>query len=509
MLSTAVDLSRISRVVGYKVYPANFEVITPYLPQRVVILGEANTAYQENLDETPFAFINAKQVGEKYGYGSPLHQMARILRPLSGDPIGGIPTIAIAQPEDDGATAGIYELGVTVATTVTKNATHKLYINGRDNIDGQYYSFTVPEDGDAGDVIDAIIDAVNGVMGSPVVASDGTTKVILTSKWKGATAVLNCRVETFGEGAGIVYAESSNTAGTGDAEIDDALATFGDNWNTLVVNAYGEAVFDVIELFNGVPDPQNPSGRYTPTSFKPALFFFGSVLGVKEDIELITNDAARIDQVSNVHCPAPNSEGFPWEAAANVVLICAITAQNYPHLDVGGQKYLDMPVPTDEDIGDFANYTGRDYLVKVGSSTVSLSAGKYMIQDLITTYAPEGDPTPKFRPVRDIIVDWNVAYNVLLLMQIYIQDKAIVPDNTPTKVSNTIKPKGVKQLFNELFSNLEGLALLADQSFSADNLQVGINEVNPARLDVAFKYKRTSTAHIVSTDAAVDFNYST
>ena len=52
------------------------------------------------------------------------------------------------------------------------------------------------------------------------------------------------------------------------------------------------------------------------------------------------------------------------------------------------------------------------------------------------------------------------------------------------------------------------LALIADVDFSIDSIQVGINESNPARLDFFNRYKRTSTAHIVSADASVDFNFS-
>jgi phage tail sheath gpL-like len=513
MISTAVDVTRVSRVLGYKVYPANFEVLTPYLPQRIVILAEANHANQAALDVSAYQFINSKEVGEKYGYGSPMHQIARILRPQSGDPLGGIATIAIAQQEATVSTAATYVLGVTVATTVTKTCQHTLFINGRSSIDGQTYTYTVEEGDDTADVVAKIAAAINGVMRAPVTATAGTGIVTIVAKWYGATGVLIVREETYGESAGIVYAETSNTDGTGAADISDALLLFGENWNTLVINSYGagaaNSIFEALEAFNGIPDPQTPTGRYTPTQFKPCLAFYGSLLADKDDLVAITNDEDRIDQVTNVLCPAPNSEGFPWEAAANVVRLVAPISQNFPHLDVGGKSYPDMPTPEDGDVGDFGDYNARDYLAQMGCSTVLLSAGKYTIQDLVTTYAPDGDPLPKFRFVRDLIVDWNVAYNSLLLMATYIWDKTIIPNNTPVNVADTIKPKGAKQLYTDMFKGLESLALLADSEFSKASLLVGINATNPARLDIFFRYKRTSTAHIVSNDAAVDFNYST
>ena len=506
-ISTAVDVTRVSRVVGYKVYPDNFQVNTPYLPQRIIVLGEANDANQSGLDTEPYEFISAKEVGDKFGFGSPLYMMARILRPLSGNPIGGIPTIAIAQASDVAATQAVYELGVTVATTVTKNATHTLIVNGRTEIDGQSYSFSVVKGQSASDVIASIISAVNNVIGSPVTASNGTTQVDLTSKWGGATAILSVSVETYGETAGVVYAEVDNTDGTGAVALTNALADFGENWNTLVINPYGSTFFTTLEDANGVPDPTNPSGKYTPTAFRPFMSFSGLTESDKDDVVTITNASARQSQVTNVMCPAPASLGFVFEAAANVVRLVAPIAQNSPHLDSSGKQYPDMPIPSDGDIGDFSDYDARDYMVKRGSSTVSLKNGKYTIEDLVTTYAPAGEVTPKFRFVRDLIVDWNVAYNKILLM-LDIQDKTIVPDNTPSAVAGVVKPKTIKQDFADLYENLAALALIADPDFSIENLVVGINGTNPARIDIASKYKRTSVAHIVSTDAAVDFNYS-
>lgn len=507
-ISTAIDLTRVSRVVGYKLKPANFSPNTPYLPQRIAVFGEANTANQSGLDTDPYEFINAAEVAEKYGYGSPLHQIARILRPISGNPLGGIPTVAYPQAEAGGATAGVYKLGVTVATTVTENATHKIYINGRDSIDGVSYDFPVVEGQSASDVRQSIIDAISNVIASPVTAVENVSDVDITTKWAGATATVNVRIETQGKSAGIVYAEVSNTAGTGTADISTALTLFAENWNTIVINPYGSSVFSTLETFNGIPDATNPTGRYVANVFKPFVALYGSVLSDKDDVVAVTNVSARKSQVTNVHCPAPNSEGEVWEAAANMCMTWAPIAQNNPHLDNSNQQYPDMPIPSDENIGDFSDYDARDYMVKRGSSTVNLKSGKYTVQDFITTYAPDGETPPKFRFVRDLNVDWNYAFSWLIIMDRDILDKTIVPDNTPASVSGTISPKQCKQLLISHINTMSRLALIADPDFSIDSIEVGINESNPARLDFFNRYKRTSTAHIVSSDAEVDFNYS-
>jgi phage tail sheath gpL-like len=502
--STAVSLDRISRVVGYKVKKANFGGITPNLPQRIAILGEANTANQGGIDETPFSFISASEVGAKYGYGSPLHLISRILRPISGNVLGGIETVIYPQPEGV-ATAGVYTLGVTVATTVTANVTHKLYINGRSNLDGVSYDLNLAIGDTQADVTQKIIDAVSNVLSSPVNAALAVQDVAFTSKWAGATAALNVRIDVGKNAAGVVYAEVSNVAGTGDPSIANALANFGNEWNTLVINPYGSAQFSALEAHNGVPDPDVPTGRYSATNFKPYVALFGSLLDTVAGIIAITDDNARKDQVTNVLCPAPNSEGFAFEAAANMIVTCALKFQNSPHLGNGGVSYNDMPIPSDKDIGDFADYNARNQMAKAGSSTVLLENGKYTVQDFATTYHPDGEVPAKFRKVRDLNINWNIAFGWNIRQTNDIWDKAITKDDEPVSVGDTISPKQGKQLIFSYADELVGKALIADAQFTKDSALVGINQSNPARLDTFFRVKITSTADIVSSDVEFDF----
>lgn len=506
-ISTAIDLTRVSRAVGYKVKSGIFSPSTPYLPQRIAVLAEANAANQSGLDENPIEFINAAEVAEKAGYGSPAYQIARILRPVTGNVLGGIPTVMYLIPSDGGATQAVFKLGVTVATTVTENATHKLIINGRNSIDGKAFTYNVVKGEDAAAVRAKIIDAVNAVLASPVTASLNVDDVDLTSKWGGKTAILSVEVDMQNKAAGVVYAEVSNTVGTGVVDISDALAKFGEEWNTTVINSFGEDQFDALEQFNGIPDPTSPTGRWIGDTFKPFMAFFGSTLSDKDDIALITDDAARKGQVTNVLCPAPNSKGFPFEAAANMAVAWNPIAQNEPHSSPGGKSYIDMPIPSNNDVGDFASYDGRDFLVKAGSSTAYLVAGAYQVQDLVTTYHPDSEPIPKFRYVRDVNIDMNMGYKWKLIMIDFIQDKAIVQDGKPVRVQNTISPKQVKQLISAHALQSEREALIVDADFTDDSALVEISGSNPARLDIFFRYKRTSTANIVSTDAEVDFAF--
>ena len=504
-ISTAVALDRISRIVGYQLTTANFAPDVPYLPQRIVILGEANTANQSGLAAEMYEFTTAKEVGDRYGYGSPLHQIARILRPQNGNLLGGIPTIASPQVTAVGAAATVIKIGVT--GTADANTTHKLIISGRDNVDGESYSFSVVI-GDTAAAIEAkIIDAIANVLGSPVTAADNAGDVDITTKWKGASSEeVNVTFDTGNEDAGLTYAEISKTPGTGVISLTDTLALWGNDWNTIVINPYLDQI-DELEVFNGVPDPTTPTGQYTSTIFKPFVSFFGSVLDTKAALIAITDAAARKNQVTNVLCPAPNSSAHTWEAAANVAAICAPIWQNSPHKPVSGKSYPDMPIPLDSDIDEMGVYDNRDYLVKRGCSTVNITNGKYTIEDLVTTYHPAGELIPQFRYPRNLNIDFNIRYMYLLLELINVLDHSIAASDQPIRVDGVVKPKQWKQILRDLADDLAEKNMIIDPDFMKESILVEISTTNPDRMNTFFKYKRSGTVRIASTTAQAGFAF--
>lgn len=503
-ISTAVGLERKSRTSGYKIKKGVFEPNTPNLPQLVAVLGEANTANQATLNTDPYEFTTAKEVGELYGFGSPLHQMARILRPNSGNGIGGIPTIIIPQLTDVSATATVNSW--TVTGTATANTTHSLVIAGRRNVDFSEYSYSIAKDDTPTIIAAKIADAVNGVLGAPVIATSNLGVVSLTTKWKGTTSSeLNTRISLGSQTAGLSYAQTAVTAGAGDVSIAAALQTFGDKWYTAVINPYGENEFDTLEAFNGVPDEINPTGRYEGQTFKPFMAYFGSTLDDKDAIAAITDAPARVEQVTNVLCPAPNSEGFSWEAAANVVRVFSRIMQDTPHLDINNKAYPDMPTPDNEIIGDMAIYNNRDFLVKKGASTVILDKSSYKVQDLVTTYHPEGENPLQYAYARNLNLDFNVAFGYQAIEETNVKDHVLVRDNQVTDVNNAIKPAEWKAVLSTYFDGLAERALINDPNFSKASLQVQVSDTNPDRFETAFRYRRTGIARIESTDVEAGF----
>ena len=506
-ISTAVELSRVSAITGYEIKGSLAGVKAGNLPIRIAILAESNTANQTGLP-TKLEFASAKAVGDVAGYGSPAHIIARILRPVSGDKLGGIPTILYPILEADTPTATVITISVT--GTATKAVDHKIILCGRDQIDGDSYSFSVAIGDTQEEITQKMADAINNVLSAPVIATITavTFELVLTSKWRGvSSAEVNASIDINNNAAGLTYAEDSKVAGTGLGSAADGTVNFGDEWNTFVINAVGadSATLNALELFNG--NANDGTGRYVPTVFKPFMSFFGNnAITTLAGITAITD--ARKLEMTNVFCPAPNSDGFSFEAAANVVFLYAKMAQDTPQSDPINLVYPDMPAS--DDIGEFSNPTSRDAMIKVGSSTVKLNSAKYQIVDLATTYHPTNEPATAtiFRWVRDIVVYMNIKYKYSLLYVIFVEGKTIVSDNKIVGAANTISPKRWKGVIaTQLSPQLQDDGLSADAEFMNENTAVQIGESNPNRFETNFKVKITGVARVGSNTIETLFNF--
>jgi phage tail sheath gpL-like len=504
-MSDAVGSTRISKVVGYEVRPGDFSQVTQNLPQRIVLLGQPNTTNESSIVENEVkAFITAQEVGNRYGFGSPLYNMMRILRPQSGGGVGGIPTIVIPQKAASGATAK--QLNVEPTGTATGNATHTLVIGGRRSIAGARYDFVVENGDTEADIAQKMVDTISNALAAPVTATVDTTETATESclaetKWAGVDAdELTIEVDTNGDAVGVTYATTDVQSGAGVPAIQAALDTFGETWNTIVINPYGDNVHTTLEDFNGRPAQTGGTGRYSGIIFKPFVALFGAT--VSDDS--VYDFSAQKEEVTNVMVPAPNSKAFRHEIAASGARVLALQAQETPHLDVQGRRLPDIPVA--ESAGKFGDYNFRDQQVKKGWSTSIIQAGNYELVDLVTTYHPDGEVPLQFNHVRNLIIDWNIRYRYLLLEQIHVVGKAIAGDNDKVDVDEVIKPKQWTGLLREMADELARDGIIADPEFMKQSITVEISDTNPDRFNTTFKYKRTGLGRISSTTASAGFN---
>ncbi len=501
---SALSTSLLSTIIGYVLKTENFSETTPNLPQSIAILAEANTDNQSGLETDGVEVTSARQAGQLYGWGSPVHQIMSILRPISGEGVAGIKTTVYAQAEPGGAVARV--LNVSATGTATGNGTHYLRINGRTNINGAFYAINVVTGDSTAEIADKIKDAILNVLGCPFTATATDYEAVATTKWKGLTSqTADIEVDVQGNALGLTYVVAEETAGSGTPDVAAALAQFENTWHTIVLNSYGThtGTMSALEAFNGKPDPVNPTGRYAGTVMKPFVALTGTVA---------ENPGATFDTHKNeltiAACPAPLSKGMQFEAAANYCLLWARVAQDTPHLDIQDLSLPDMPVPIDGLIGDMSSYLERDAIVKKGCSTAELSS-TYRAKDFVTTWHPDGEEPAQFRYVRDLNIDLNIRFAYKLLEAQYVMGKAIAKDGDTVTVAGVIKPKQWKQILFGMADDLGRRGLIADVQFFKDNIVVGISTINPNRFVTTFKYKRTGLARQSDTTATAGFNFGT
>jgi phage tail sheath gpL-like len=498
-----VDSSRIANIVGYELKPGQFSGATPNLPQRIVILGQPNSANEANITENEVKeYSILRNVGNRYGFGSPIYNMFKLLRPISGTGVGGIPTVIIPQKAATSATAK--KLNVEPTGTANANAEHTLVIAGRRRVAGARYSFVV-ESGDAPtNIAQKMVDTVNNALAAPVTGTVDTTEtstesLLAESKWAGKDAdELTIEVDTNDNPAGVSYSVSEVASAAGTPGIQGALDKF-EEWNTIVVNPYGPDVHTTLELNNGLPSEQGGTGRYSPTVFKPFVALFGFT-DTTDSLDFSTQK----EEVTNVLCPAPGSKNFTGEVAAAYARLLATQAQDNPHIDIQGQRVPGITVG--DGIGDFADYNFRDRVVKKGYSTATVTAGNFEVQDFVTTYHKEGEVPLQFNHVRNLIIDWNIRYRYMLLEKNQVLGKAIAADSDFVEVDNVIKPKQWRSALFDFADQLGADGLIADVDFMKGNINVEIDDTNPDRLNTDIKYKRTGFTRILSTVSSAGFN---
>lgn len=502
MISTAIGSERRSRVSGYRIKKGFFDTESPNLPQQILVIGVPNTANASTVDYTKMVeVVSAKEAGDLFGYGSPIYQAMRILRPLNGDGVGGIPTFIL--PLEN--TGSAHSIEITVSGTPTKAGVNTLVLNGRSSIDGYNYAFGVDLEDTPTDIASAIKDAVNGNIYSPYTATSAAAKVTLTTKYKGAISNDGSVSVDASDNLGITYALGGAVVGAGASNISRLEGALSTTWITSIVNGDTFTMFPEFERINGLPYVDNPTGRYTPYLFKPFMAFTGETGTLVSDYTTMVNASTSVGQVTNVICPAPGSKGSDAEAAANVVRLFARTMQDTPEKDVNGMAYPDMPISLVPSFAMFTDYNQRDQFVKNGISNVTFENNEFIIQDLVTTYHVEGEFPYQFGYCRNLDLDWNVKDAYTILEKRALRDKVILRDNDYSSSTNTIKPKEWKGIVYGLFDDLVNAALITDADFSKNSLRIEVDAVNKDRFNTFFRYRRTGIARIVSTDVEAGF----
>jgi phage tail sheath gpL-like len=485
-ISSAVDASAVARVVGIK---TEFKDLRGggvlFLPQRIAVIGQGNSA--ATYATTKRQVTSATEAAQTYGFGSPIHLAVRQLLPINGDGVGTIPVTVY--PLEDAASGVVSTGDITPSGTVTESASYRVRVN---NILSE--GFVVSVGDTVAQIVAAMTTAINAVLEMPVIAVDATTKVDVTSKWKG-TSANGIHIEVVGPTtSGVSYAVTQPTGGLVNPDVDGALSQVGNVWETMALNCMDIADTASLDKYSTFGE-----GRWGALTRKPLVVFTGNTETTVANATTVS-DARKTDR-TNSQLVAPGSKDLPFVVAARQLARIAPTANNNPPQDYGSQIATGLVPGAD---GEQWTYADRDSAVKKGSSTIEVKDGVVNLSDIVTFYHPSGDAIPAYRYVVDIVKVQNILFNLDLIFATKEWDGApLIPDDQPTTNRSAKKPKTAVAAISSLLDSLGLNAIISDPETAKKNTVAAINAQNPKRLDVSTTVQLSGNTNIIS----VDFNW--
>lgn len=494
--STAFSPSRVARGVAIKTTYKNLGGSAARgRPVKIGVIGQggSSTTYAS----TKRQVFSASEVGTIYGFDSPLYQAALSLLPPNGDGVGDIPVYVY--PLQQPAVGGVQAAGtITPSGTPTSTEIHEVYISNIKALD------VVIESGDVvADITAKITAAINGVLGMPGTAVDGTTVVNFTVGWEGTSGNDVVIRVVPPDGANVTLTPVQPTGGAGTIDVDPAadnegLPLIGEEWVSHILNCLQYTDSTNLNKYSTWGD-----GRWQPEVYKPAVVFTGTAEATLATVTAVT-DARKTDK-TNAILTNPGSGDLPLVIAADQLRRIAKLANEIPPHDYGSQ---DCPRLRAGD--DSVQWTSaqRQAAVIAGTSTIEVKDGVVNCSDIVTCYHPTGEEPPAYRYVCDIEKIAFMIYNTDLIFNNAGWNGApLVPNNQAVKEPTAKKPKMAVGELYALFDSAGEQAIISDPDFAKENTTADISGTNPKRLDVNEVFKLSGNANVISIDIDFGFYY--
>jgi phage tail sheath gpL-like len=482
-----VSPSAVSRVCGVETIFKNFNTgKAQSLPQRLAIVGIGNDDADYSLKkfEVPGS---ASAVAARYGYGSPLHLMAKQFFPQAGTAAEFPVTIyPLKKPDQAQPAAG----AIGVSGTATANGSGKIFLGGI------AVEFAGLKGATAGDVLNAIKSAIDGSLDSP--AKTGTvasSSLPVTSKWSGASSN-KISLEAEINIPGIVVELTQFSGGALDPDVTPALTKIGPVWETMILNGFDYSDTARLDKYQ-----EYGEGRWAVLEKKPLLICHGcaDTLDVRGEI----TDPRKTDAM-NFLIVSVGSRELPCVIAAKGLINDVMTTANKN--PARGYKGLLTGLHSgDDEVQE--NDTLRNASVRKGSSTNIKNGSVAELNDIITFYHPESEGNfPSKRYVVDLVKLQNVVFNVRLIMEAdEMKGAPLVTDKDVTTNPDAKAPKDIKTAFYNLADSLALKAIIVTADFTKKNMSVKTDTENPKRINVIFPVKLSGNIEISSTDIYFGF----
>lgn len=485
----SVPASAISRVTGVAVQYKNFNAgAANMLPQRLAVIGmgSSDVVYSESKYECEGS---ASEIGERYGYGSPLHLAALQLFPVSGKG-ASFPVTFYPLKKKDNSVSATGAIGVTGPSTAAGSFTVM--------IGGKKVSVAVAKGATANSVLSAIKDAIDAVIDMPVktgVVSTEDSSLPLTSKAAGTVGNL-ITIIVDSSVPGLDFEVTNMSGGAVDPDVSGALAKIGEVWETFVLSCFDYNDSDRLNAYKVWGDD-----RWSDLNKKPVVVIHGCTDSYS--VRTAVTDLRPTDSI-NALIVSVGSPELPYVCAAKAMVNDVMTtADSNPAQNYKGK--LDGLTAGADSVQE--SYTTRNMSVTKGSST-NIKVGEVAeLNDVITMYHPATEGKyPSKRYVVDIVKLMNVVYNCRLIMESdELKGAPLIRDEDVTSNPTAIQPKMVKAAFLKLAKSLADKAIIQEVEFTKAGLEVVIDSENPKRLNVRFPVKLSGNVEVSSTDVYFGF----
>lgn len=485
-----VSASAISRVTGVEVTPKNFNKgNASMLPQRLVIVGQGNddAIYDLNKYECDGS---AASVGERYGYGSPLHLAAKQLYPTAGS-MATFPVTIVPVKKGDNfvAAKGSLTLAGEAASAASRIT---ITVGGLDILVTVAKGATLEELNN--EIVRVINDEVDRCVTAVLVpgAGDDPAVIELTAKWSGA---LGNRIglAVDGEIPGIAIAVSVFADGAGFPAVDAALASLGEVWETFILDTFdykdGENASALLDVYE-----QWGEGAWGVLAKRGALVAHGCT---DDATRTAISDARPTDRI-NFFIESVGAPELPFVVGARGLLEILTTANKNPAQNYKGTlKGLKRGSDAAQE-----SYVVRNQCVMKGASTSIPNGSVAELNDIVTFYHPtSAGKYPAWRYVVDAVKLMNIVFNLRLITESdEVKGAPLIPNGQVTTNPAAVQPNDFKTWFANLAVSLGEAALISDVEFTIENLEVKIDSENSKRINYVFPVKVSGNVEVISGD---------
>lgn len=503
-ITKSLDVSAIASATSVSVKQKNQQNSANLRPEMIVCIGQAQTGKTVTTNELFLGSGNADDVGTLFGYGSPLHRMARKLYPRAGNG-SKVDTYFMAVPAPTTSSAEVKTLTVAATNNVKKSVKgyivlDDLIFEAAADVAGKvatiYHNnpakdprnvalnsfekttipFALTKGMSANEAASAIKEALEDYLEIPFTLELADAVLTMTAKWKGSDSLFNLKIvgedgeviDSTTYGVTFTIARETESAGVGSIP-DEALAKMDEELGvTRVVSQYAnDTVLDKLkEKFEGFHD--GLIAQYVICYSAIQAPESSTVEGTWDVQSLLSQGNARRDDSINVQLVG----------------------------DMGNLRKL--------------TYQERNRLAKAGfSNIVKKSDGSHLLMDLISFYHPVGKSNPLFRFDRDITVIGNIAYDFMSTFRDSNEWKSVIlvgaNDITTNPAARSLKD--VKAAVNTRISLLGLAGLIANYAEAQKETEVEIDSNNPNRININPKFDLTGVGRIFDITNFIGFNF--